>query len=110
MSKHLPIGPVRPRRLAQAQWWRPSEKPPTVWCGVPFRLSKGRLGGFHRGYLRCIIDPRCLRMPLQCVPVGQQAPTANKLLCVAWLGKEDLVVGGSDGLDTQDGTYRFRYT
>eukprot|EP00435_Cladocopium_sp_Y103_P045315 s2456_g13.t1 len=45
----------------------------------------------------CILDPRCLRMPLQAVPVGKQVPTPNKLLCVAWLSKDTLVVGGSDG-------------
>lgn len=50
----------------------------------------------HDGHL-CILDPRCLRMPLQAVPVGKQVPTPNKLLCVAWLSKDTLVVGASDG-------------
>eukprot|EP00913_Durusdinium_trenchii_P020436 g19198.t1 len=47
--------------------------------------------------LRCILDPRSLQMPLQRVPVGKQVPTPNKLLCVAWLSRDELVVGGSDG-------------
>lgn len=64
-----------------------------AWCNE----DANRLASVgHDGHL-CILDPRSLRMPLQAVPVGKQAPFPNKLLCVAWLSKESLVVGGSDG-------------
>lgn len=64
-----------------------------AWCNE----DANRLASVgHDGHL-CILDPRCLRMPLQAVPVGKQVPTPNKLLCVAWLSKDTLVVGASDG-------------
>lgn len=64
-----------------------------AWCRQdPHRIAS--VG--HDGHL-CIIDPRSLKLPLQSVPVGKQVPTPNKLLCVAWLAKDALAVGGSDG-------------
>lgn len=50
----------------------------------------------HDGSL-CILDPRSPKMPLQRARLGKEGPAPTKLLCVTWLGREELAVGGSDG-------------
>lgn len=50
----------------------------------------------HDGRL-CILDPRSPKMPLQSVQVGKPGPSPTKLLCLAWLARDMLAVGGSDG-------------
>merc|ERR1712203_490132 len=64
-----------------------------VWC--PEDATRLASVG-HDGHLR-ILDPRSPKMPLQSVRVGKGDSVPTKLLCVSWLGKDALVVGGSDG-------------
>lgn len=64
-----------------------------VWC--PEDANRIASVG-HDGQL-CILDPRSPKMPLVSIQVGKAGPTPTKLLCAAWLSREDLAVGGSDG-------------
>jgi len=50
----------------------------------------------HDGRL-CILDPRSAKMPVQIARVGAPGPRPTKLLCAAWLDRDALAVGGSDG-------------
>jgi ribosome biogenesis protein YTM1 len=50
----------------------------------------------HDGRL-CILDPRSPKMPLQSVQVGKGMPCPTKLLCLTWLARSTLAIGGSDG-------------
>mmetsp|Transcript_10891 Transcript_10891/g.28162 ORF Transcript_10891/g.28162 Transcript_10891/m.28162 type:complete len:474 (+) Transcript_10891:92-1513(+) len=64
-----------------------------AWCPV----DEQRLASVgHDGSL-CILDPRSPKMPLQRVRLGKPGPVPTKLLCVTWLAREELAVGGSDG-------------
>lgn len=70
-------------RMASQVVWHPTE--------VNRLASVG-----HDGNL-CVLDPRSPKMPLQKVRIGKSGPVPTKLLCVTWLGREELAVGGSDG-------------
>eukprot|EP00933_Yihiella_yeosuensis_P062080 TRINITY_DN65002_c0_g1_i1.p1 TRINITY_DN65002_c0_g1~~TRINITY_DN65002_c0_g1_i1.p1 ORF type:complete len:462 (-),score=91.78 TRINITY_DN65002_c0_g1_i1:62-1447(-) len=64
-----------------------------VWCPE----DSNRIASVgHDGKL-CILDPRSPKMPLQSLQVGKAGPMPTKLLCAAWLAKDELAVGGSDG-------------
>lgn len=64
-----------------------------VWCP----LDAQRIASVgHDGNL-CVLDPRSPRLPLQRVRIGKLGPVPTKILCAAWLAKDVLVVGGSDG-------------
>jgi len=71
------------RRMASQVQWNPED--------VHRIASVG-----HDGHL-CVIDPRSPKMPLQTLRVGREGIVPTKLLCMAWLGRDMLVVGGSDG-------------
>eukprot|EP00929_Paragymnodinium_shiwhaense_P001811 TRINITY_DN10201_c0_g1_i1.p1 TRINITY_DN10201_c0_g1~~TRINITY_DN10201_c0_g1_i1.p1 ORF type:complete len:462 (+),score=83.87 TRINITY_DN10201_c0_g1_i1:60-1445(+) len=64
-----------------------------AWCPMDvMRLaSVGHDGKFN------ILDPRSPKMPLQTMSLGAKGVNPTKLLCVCWLGADDVVVGGSDG-------------
>jgi len=64
-----------------------------VWC--PEDAHRIASVG-HDGRL-CILDPRSPKMPLQTVQVGTAGPVPTKVLCAAWLSRDELAVGGSDG-------------
>eukprot|EP00421_Protoceratium_reticulatum_P010188 CAMPEP_0168403134 /NCGR_PEP_ID=MMETSP0228-20121227/23974_1 /TAXON_ID=133427 /ORGANISM="Protoceratium reticulatum, Strain CCCM 535 (=CCMP 1889)" /LENGTH=233 /DNA_ID=CAMNT_0008416731 /DNA_START=39 /DNA_END=736 /DNA_ORIENTATION=+ len=64
-----------------------------AWCPEdPLRIAS--VG--HDGKL-CILDPRSPQMPLQAVQIGKAGHLPNKLLCVSWLSRDAVAVGGSDG-------------
>jgi len=71
------------RRLASQAVWHPTEENRIASVG-------------HDGCV-CVLDPRSPKMPLQKIRLGKPGPVPTKLLCVDWLGREELAVGGSDG-------------
>lgn len=84
-STGLPLASAQaPHRRLAAQ---------VVWC--PEECNRIASVG-HDGHL-CILDPRSPKMPLQSVRIGNPGPIPTKLLCCAWLSRDSLVVGGSDG-------------
>jgi len=79
--------------LASAQASHRRQASQATWCPQDmYRIAS--VG--HDGVL-CVLDPRSPKMPVQSVRIGKQGHNPNRLLCVAWLGREELVVGGSDG-------------
>lgn len=64
-----------------------------AWC--PEDVNRIASVG-HDGRLN-LLDPRSPKMPLQALRIGKTGACPTKLLCMAWLGRDDLVVGGSDG-------------
>lgn len=50
----------------------------------------------HDGNM-CILDPRSPKMPLTSLRLGRTGSVPTKLLCLTWLGRDGLAVGGSDG-------------
>lgn len=84
-SSGLPLGSAQAphRRLAAQVAWCPQDNNRIASVG-------------HDGHL-CILDPRSPKMPVQSVRVGATGPIPTKLLCCAWLSRDSLVVGGSDG-------------
>jgi ribosome biogenesis protein YTM1 len=64
-----------------------------AWCP----MDSTRLASVGHDGMLCILDPRSPKMPLQSLKLGAKGPIPTKLLCVCWLGRDALVVGGSDG-------------
>lgn len=56
----------------------------------------------HDGNM-CILDPRSPKMPMTSVRLGRTGSVPTKLLCLTWLGRDSLAVGGSDGKVVQVG-------
>jgi len=71
------------RRLASQVQWSPLDANRLASCG-------------HDGCL-CVLDVRSPKMPLQRMRLGKTGPVPTKQLCLAWLGSEEIAVGGSDG-------------
>lgn len=80
-----------PLNSAQAPHQRMASE--VKWCP----LDANRLASVgHDGRL-CILDPRSPKMPIQAIRIGKQGVCPTKLLCVDWLARNELAVGGSDG-------------
>jgi len=71
------------RRMASQVCWCPEDATRLASVG-------------HDGQL-CILDPRSPKMPLQSLRFGAKGLKPTKLLCASWLGRDKLVLGGSDG-------------
>lgn len=84
-SAGLPLASAQTphRRLASQVVWNPEDSTRIASVG-------------HDGQL-CILDPRSPKMPLQSIRIGNPGPLPTKLLCVAWVAKDALALGGSDG-------------
>jgi len=64
-----------------------------AWCP----LDAQRLASAGHDGSVCVLDPRSPRMPLQRVRLGKPGPVPTKMLCLTWLSRDEIAVGGSDG-------------
>lgn len=89
VTSALPLGSaqVPHRRLASQVAWCPADATRIASVG-------------HDGQL-CILDPRSPKMPLQTLKLGPKGPCPTKLLCLCWLSKTSIAIGGSDGKVTR---------
>jgi WD40 repeat protein len=84
-SAGLPLASAQAphRRLAAQVSWCPEDA--------------NRIASVGHDGQACVLDPRSPKMPLMSVRVGRTGHTPTKLLCAAWLGREAIAVGCSDG-------------
>ncbi|CAK0830473.1 unnamed protein product [Prorocentrum cordatum] len=76
-------------------------------CGVGLRRASrqdaNRIASVGHDGNMCILDPRSPKMPMTSVRLGRTGSVPTKLLSLAWLGRDGLAVGGSDGKVVQVG-------